>query len=51
MVEEIISGANASIIKIQRPRKFQYSINAVVAAKMQIKLSPQVLKEATEIFN
>jgi len=48
---EILSGETASNIKIQRPRKFKYSVSTIVADKMQITISPQVLKEASEVFN
>ena len=51
IVSAILSGQAASSVKVQRPRKFKYSISTLVADKMEIKVSPQVLKEASEVFN
>jgi len=48
---KLFSGQRASDIKIQRPRKLKYSISALVADKMQIKIPEQVLREASEVFN
>ena len=51
VVESILDGADISNIKIQRPRKINYSINALVADRMQIRIPSNVIKSAFEVFN
>ena len=47
----IMNGEKASDIKPLRPRKIKYSINTLVAERLQINISPKALKDADEVFN
>ncbi len=48
---KILNGEKAAEIKALRPRKIKYSINSIVADRMQINISAQAKKDASEIFN
>jgi putative tryptophan/tyrosine transport system substrate-binding protein len=47
---KIIDGANPAQIPAVTPRKINYSLNSVVAKTIGIKFSPEVIKEATFIY-
>ncbi|MBN1621416.1 MAG: hypothetical protein JW871_02360 [Endomicrobiales bacterium] len=50
IAESIYSGKSPSSIKIQQPRKAEYSLNLLIAEKLGIKFPDGILDGASEVF-
>ncbi|MGR3218889.1 MAG: ABC transporter substrate-binding protein [Candidatus Anammoxibacter sp.] len=46
----ILKGENPVDIPASRPRKVKYSLNLLVAERFGIKIRPEIIKEASEVF-
>ncbi len=46
----ILNGEKPAGIKVERPRKVQFTLNSAVAQKLETTVDPALMKEASEVF-